>query len=339
MLWLPLALCSAYSNRYLRCPEEAIDPEQLQLERLKIGWSQERVASELGVDVKTYARWERGVQAPTAATAWMLNQLFRKESEEIEERLFEEEERLLRERMLALPSEPKERGKLTRDFSGSLFRVNEQLLEPNEFYGREQERSELLAAVAQEGSISIVGPANIGKTWLLTYFSLVAPARLGGKVSVGYVDAALPANNTVRGFVKEALKALDEEPFTEWNVNLEFFGKYVHRLQEDRLVVLCIDNFDKLAQREGFDRSFFEALRAMGQRDMSFVTASEKRLVDIVSTSTQSSHFFNIFKQIKLAPFTRAEAREFVEDKGMRAGFSRKEQEYLLEYAQDRIGQ
>src|SRR5207253_6401881 len=114
-------------------------------------------------------------------------------------------------------------------------------------------------------------------------------------VCIGCMNAAFPACSTVRGFAEEALKAfgyysLSEQnspnlgtqekiiiPSNQWEIRqkwhnlifqspLALLGKYVHSLQEEQLVVLCIDNFDALTQRKEFDRSFFEAVRAMAQR-------------------------------------------------------------------------
>lgn len=45
--------------------------------RKRLGWSQERLARELGLSFSTISRWERGESKPSPATQHLLNELVR----------------------------------------------------------------------------------------------------------------------------------------------------------------------------------------------------------------------------------------------------------------------
>jgi transcriptional regulator with XRE-family HTH domain len=296
----------------------------LRRQREQRGWSQAELATKLGTNLKTVSRWERGMAKPSPLYRQQLDKLF----DENRERPDTDKS--------TLPTKQKGREKATRDFSSSIFLMNEQLPTPQELYGRRRERSELLSYILREGSVSIVGPPHIGKTWLIEYLRQVLPNNLEG-VRLGYLDAALPACDTITGFVNEALQVLGYRFHAEnSSPDLALLEKYVRSLQEELLVVLCIDHFDALTQHKDFNRRFFTSLRAMAQESLCLVAASEERLIELVSKSTHSSPFFNIFNQVNLGPFDREEASEFVTDKGQQAGFTIDEQECLLKYAQDR---
>ncbi len=53
-----------------------------------------------------------------------------------------------------------------------------------------------------------------------------------------------------------------------------------------------------------------------------------------MSESTRTSPFFNVFLQLKLLPFDRADAEKFLQEKGAQARFSEQDRTYLLAYSQ-----
>ena len=57
--------------------------ERLRGERLRRGWSQQKLADELGIAVVTVNRWERGKQQPTGYYRLKLSVLFEKSEEEL----------------------------------------------------------------------------------------------------------------------------------------------------------------------------------------------------------------------------------------------------------------
>lgn len=102
--------------------------------------------------------------------------------------------------------------------------------------------------------------------------------------------------------------------------------------------MLCIDEFEGLCKqekREVFTLDFFTALRAMTQAGLCLVVASQHPLIEIVGDGIKTSPFFNVFEQLKLKPFTLEEAQAFGQTKGTKAGFTKKEQEYLLKYGRE----
>jgi hypothetical protein len=256
--------------------------------------------------------------------------------------------RLLPIQLPPLPTTPtslpesKEPITVTHDLNSPLFFVNTHLPAPQEFFGRARERMQLLTCIVKETSASIVGPRRIGKTWLLEYLRQVAPTELNKQITIGYINAALPSCNTVTGFTEEALKVLGSSiSLSHSSSDLASLERYVYAKQRERQkLVLCIDNFDTLTSpHKEFDRSFFEALRAIAQQGLCLVVVSQRPLIDLLSESMHTSPFFNIFSQIRLLPFNETEALGFLNDKGQQAGFTLKEREELLKYSQDHAKQ
>ena len=217
-----------------------------------------------------------------------------------------------------------------------IFYPNMKLMNPDEYYGRTIEREQLLSRSRYGGCTSIVGPRRSGKTWLMTYMRLVATEQLGANFHIGYMSAALPSTTTIAGFTREALKALGHPPNSapkhpDLTLLEHFVGNIV---AQKRTPILCIDEFEGLTHHPAFDHSFFEGLRAITEIGLGLVVLSKEPLIDLVSASTRTSPFFNVFLQLKLLPFERADAEKFLQKKGTLAQFSQLDYDYLLAYAQ-----
>ncbi len=218
----------------------------------------------------------------------------------------------------------------------SIFLFNEHLPHPREFYGRKLEREALINRARKGASTSLVGPSRIGKTWLIEYLIQVAPTELGPNYRVGYLDATLPGNETVSGFIASVLEQIGVRvALSNADLSLETLLEAVDELKaKDLIPILCIDKFGGLNNRQEFDENFFAGLRAISQRGLALVTASKATLFDILGNDGHTSGFFNIFDAYTLKPFVYKEAQAFVQAKGVQAGFTDQERGCLLKYGQ-----
>lgn len=221
---------------------------------------------------------------------------------------------------------------------GALFFCNKPLPNPQEFFGRYQEREKLLSRVRYSGSTSIIGPKSIGKTWLLQYLQHVAPGEPGNSFRVGYLNAAGPGCATVKEFVKSALMALSLVGRVDTGIDADILAleeamKNLHSGSRRIMPVLCIDDFEYLLQKpDEFGLDFLESLRAIAQGNwIVLIIASEQTPLDSLNDAFKTSTFFNIFAEITLKPFDRKEAEQFMRNKGQQVGFTPKEQTLLLE--------
>ncbi len=220
--------------------------------------------------------------------------------------------------------------------SEPIFFVNIKLTDPREFYSRVIEREQLLSRTRHGGCTSIIGPRRSGKTWLMSYLRLVAAEQLGANFCIGYMSAALPGSTTIAGFTREALKALGHPPYSlPEHPDLTTLQNFVSDMVAQKSTpILCIDEFEGLTHHPEFDLQFFEGLRAITEIGLGLVVLSKEPLIDIVSESTRTSPFFNVFLQLKLLPFDRADAEKFLQEKGTQAQFSEQERTYLRVYGQ-----
>jgi TIR domain/AAA domain len=217
-----------------------------------------------------------------------------------------------------------------------IFFFNERLLDPQEFFGRKQERITLIRRARRGSSTSIVGPRRIGKTWLIEYLIQVAPDELGPGYRIGYLNATMPHCDTVAGFTEAALDSLGVHVQSgQAALNLKALAAATKKLQENHLApILCIDEFEGLSNKAEFNLLFFRELRAIGSSSLGLVIASKRTLMSIVGNDGYTSGFFNIFEACNLKPFNEKDAREFVQIKGEQAKFSEQECTLLLKYGQ-----
>ncbi len=217
-----------------------------------------------------------------------------------------------------------------------VFFFNEHLLDPREFFGRNQERMTLIRRTRRGSSTSIVGPRRIGKTWLIEYLIQVAPEELGPDYRIGYVDATMPSCDTVAGFTEAALESLGVRIQPQQAAfNLKALAAATKKLQENHLTpILCIDEFEGLSNQTEFNLLFFRELRAISSKGLGLVVASKRTLMNIIGNDGYTSGFFNIFEACILKPFEEKEAKEFVRIKGDQAKFSEQERTLLLKYGQ-----
>ncbi len=339
--------------------EAAIPNVLLRDEREKHHWTQEELAERLGTTSISISRWESGITLPSRHFRKKLCDLFGKSEHELQLRVVAP---------LAGARPTAEQESETGDHEGphpsstpplrhvvSAFVFNEPLSEPGELYGRRRERETLMSRTCRKASTSIIGPRRIGKTWLVDYLRLVAPVELGHRFRVGYLDATMSSCGTIAGFTREALDALglpvSDDPrgpnhhrsapaptlYSHVHEGLIDLEKGLKALKsKNNVPVLCIDEFEGLSNRQEFTLDFFRALRAMAHMfRLVLVVVSKQPLSVVVGKDVETSGFFNIFEQLTLKPFHIEEAREFIETKGVQAGFSPQEQDLLWHYGQE----
>jgi len=287
--------------------------QRLKSERIRFALSHEDLAERVGTTSSNVSRWERGITSPTPYFRRKLCDVFQLTPDEL------------------FPGETA---------SSALFFFNMDLEDASECYGRKREKLTLLSRASRGEAISLVGPRRIGKTWLMKYLKLVAPAELGAHYHIGYLDATSPSCATLSGFTTEALNAL-EIPLPGQRegdtIPLAALERGVIALQaRGETPLLCIDEIESLCKREAYHGIVLEHLRAISQAGLGLVVASKQPLIEIVATSEQTSPFFNICRQVTLKPFTRQEAEDFAQKKSAQASFSEEECGYLLANAREK---
>ena len=207
------------------------------------------------------------------------------------------------------------------------------LRNPEMFYGRADELSEIAAFLNGNQSVSIVGPRRIGKTSLL--YHLMRPDTwhslgMGRDNLFVYLDSAILAGNSQQEifaqFSSEMRIALHTqgqmpEPALETAIATPTriaFEAAVRKLNQRGLrVVMILDEFELLSTNSQVDVNFFNSLRSgAGRLQLAFLTASAQPLLELTySTQSQeilSSPFFNIFAQIFLGLLAEGEARALI---------------------------
>ncbi len=179
----------------------------------------------------------------------------------------------------------------------------------DELYGRRRECITLLDRTRKGGCTSIVGPRRIGKTWLMDYLKLAAPAQLDSTFHFATLDGTMPQCQTIAEFCARVLDGFGV-PFATSQADMDMLGRFV-REQRARTIhpVLCIDEFEGFFNRQTFDHEFLANLRYLAMNDgLALVISSRSPLIDLLDSHSKTSPFFNIFHQLSLKPFNLSEA-------------------------------
>ncbi len=223
----------------------------------------------------------------------------------------------------------------------NVFHFNEPVLPaPEELYGRAYERLTLRERISKRSSTAIVGERRIGKSWLMQYVQQTASKYelADVRVRVGRVSATSALNRTLADFVKEALKELGAATYKYPAASspLSRLTLAARMLKEQSiLAVLCIDEFEGLLGKPGFDKGFLEELRTVAQDEGLVLIATNRQPIHqvIEHLTGATSPLFNIMPELVLNFFTEQEAQQFVNEKSVQAGLDQGEQDFLLECA------
>jgi serine/threonine protein kinase len=206
------------------------------------------------------------------------------------------------------------------------------IIDVDGFFNREREQRTLRAYVHGRQNCQIVGPRRIGKTSVLRQVQRRADEWVPRAV-VAYVDLHDPRCYSSAGFLAQVSRQFGApSPVRDL---AEFADLVETMLAEKRRPVLCLDEFEVVTVRgQDFPRDFFLTLRSCGQKGLSIITTSQKRLSELTDASDPTSPYYNTFACLSLGPFTREDAADFVScyRPGLPA-FAPAEKEAILEFA------
>jgi hypothetical protein len=197
------------------------------------------------------------------------------------------------------------------------------------FFGRAHELSEIGAFLCHTQSVSVVGPCRIGKTSLVLHLmraETLVSLGLGVEDLFVYINCQALSNihqNEIFGVLCSEVGAalhnigLELEPVLESAItdpSWSAFEAALRRLNRRGLrVVIILDEFEYLTTNPNLDVSLFNAFRSIaGRLRVVYLICSEQPLIELTylnnSNKILSSPFFNIFAQIDLGLFSKAEA-------------------------------
>lgn len=234
------------------------------------------------------------------------------------------------------------------------FTFGNPIKDPERFIGRKAEIRQIvnrLLSSAHE-STSIIGERRIGKTSLLYYLSNPeVSARLGltpDKFCLVYTDFQGLTDITPTSFWQRVLKKMsrsvcDEslKPSIEKLSGQESFDLFdledLFQASQDKglTVVLMMDEFEYVTQNPNFKGDFFGGLRALAiHHGVALLPSTRRELVDLChSDKIKGSPFFNIFANVVLRPFSRAEVDELLDSytHDGELAFAPKEKDFIWE--------
>jgi len=139
--------------------------------------------------------------------------------------------------------------------------IGQAVQDPDMFFGRQKKLVRLRDRLRKGESTAVVGLRRMGKSSLLYQLAHQTEA-LPESVAAAYLDLHDPRCRTVPGLLTAALQELgarlgDRSRFGE-APTMEAFAEAVRQMRKDNLrPALCLDEMEKLMERDCFDRDFF----------------------------------------------------------------------------------
>ncbi len=240
---------------------------------------------------------------------------------------------------------------------GNPFTYGNPISDSRRFLGRTREVEQIFGRLRNEEfeSSSVVGERRIGKTSLLNYL-----ADPGGRARHN-----LPPEKYI--FVYADLQMVDKAmgPVQLWHRLLRLMRQHCRdqdvrallttMARDERLdtfaldelfeqiddngqhVIFLLDEFEHITANDNFGPDFYYGLRSLViHHQLALVTSSRRALIELChSDAIKSSPFFNIFANINLCLFSRAEADRLIHESlaGTAVQFSDHEIEQVFDLA------
>lgn len=205
--------------------------------------------------------------------------------------------------------------------------------DPAQFYGRRREVTKAFARLGapRPQSISIVGDRRIGKSSLLHFINnrVVRSRHLDAPdaYAFAFIDLQQKRRLTLTEFFSELFALVSREigdaSLSQMDPTFDSVRSILERFRrEGRKLVVLFDEFDAITANPAFDLEFYSFLRSIANNyDVAYVTSSARDLQELCRTQLiADSPFFNIFTNVFLRAFTKAEAQQLIAEPSADAG-------------------
>lgn len=203
------------------------------------------------------------------------------------------------------------------------FVTSGRLTDPSQFVGRKELLRQIFEALGRGGNRALVGPAQIGKSSLLSMVCALGPKQLG----------LVPES-----FVYLNLQLIDDDG--------DFFDALCHKLGipscrgyklerqlSQRKVVLCLDEIEKL-RSDRFPIDVREQLRGLADgadSPLTLLVASRMPLDRLFPDAPErTSPLYNVVAQLSVPPFGDEECRELLSRRLSHSGVTFSEAEIAM---------
>ncbi len=194
----------------------------------------------------------------------------------------------------------------------------------NEFFGRKNEIRRMMGFLRQKQNVSIVAQNPLGKTSILNVLShpeVMAHHQMEHAtclfIRLEGVAMAEISQDACCAYIYHSIQPRLPQPLARPD-SVAFYD--LSRLCRGAArmgvyLILCIDQFDRLAENSQLDVSFFDGLRSLSSAGhVTFLTASHKTLSVLQGTILRlsGSPFFNIFQLFELEPLAEPDGRSLL---------------------------
>lgn len=202
-------------------------------------------------------------------------------------------------------------------------RINGSLWHKADLVGRSKEVQRILRLISYGQSVSVVGPAGCGKTWLLNHVAGAGLLEQHGICAAEHIFLWLSGRTFARvdqpacwsGFCTEILAQFGQvagplhDRLEEAGPEIAPGGhrglRILFRIARDCgfKPILVLDDFDDLAQNRSLNDNFFAALRSLATGyEVIYLVASRRPLYELEKARPEASTLCGICQQFLLRP-------------------------------------
>ena len=196
------------------------------------------------------------------------------------------------------------------------------ITDPKRFFNREELLRQLFEELGQGSSISLVGEAQVGKSSILSMICRLGPERLQ-LPSDRFIDLDMQWIGSEEVFFEALCCELGlDEPCRGYRLLRALAGKRY---------ILCLDEIEKMVNREAFSSDIRTELRGLSDgadRPLTLAIASRLSLDELFRDSPlQTSPLSGICRQLDVLPFSEQDTHQFLTERLEGTGVSFTEQQ------------
>lgn len=203
------------------------------------------------------------------------------------------------------------------------YQASRPITDPNDFFGRKTECQLLYQMLLSGESANITGPRRIGKSSLLkvlptpemqkTVFHEEVFRQNVAFAALNLQNAALQTPFQLFEKIGEDIHAFDAAISITGSSYADFESLLNIFSEQNKRLILLIDEFDAVKQSVAFDLMFYNTLRAYQQDfPVSYVVVSVESVKEIAASIENASPFFNIFRYVPLSLLTEDAANDLI---------------------------
>ncbi len=207
--------------------------------------------------------------------------------------------------------------------SANPYQASRPITDSNNLFGRKTEFELIYQMLLSNESVNVMGARRIGKSSFLRVLPQVEMQQklfekqvFDERYVFAYIDMESQKTADPVKFLGKIARQLNKSGL-EIKTDIQSYEDFETELEQcrddDKRLILLLDEFDCVIENAQFDVTFYDMLRYYQQQDfVSYIVASSRRVKEVAKSTVATSPFFNIFRFLHLGLLRNDEASDLI---------------------------